>query len=49
MGLEKTLDKLAKTNLLQRYGHVLKRNGVNAMRRALDFKVVRKESMADSK
>ena len=34
-----TIDQLVKSNSVRRYGHVLRKDENNLMRRALDFKV----------
>ena len=40
LGLEDTLDGLARASRLQWYVHVLRRNNGDVLRRVLDFKVV---------
>ena len=40
MGLKDTLDGLARASELRWYGHVLRRDNGDVLRRALDFKVV---------
>ena len=39
LGLNKTIDQLAKSNSVCCYGHVLRREDGNVLRRALDFEV----------
>ena len=39
LGLKDTLDGLARISEVQWYGHVLRRNDGDVLRRALDFKV----------
>ena len=38
LGLEKNFDRLAKGNKMRWYGHVLRRNKDNVLRRTLDLK-----------
>ena len=40
LGLEETLDKPPKRHRVRGYGHVLKRDNNDVLKRALDFKVV---------
>ena len=40
LGLEATLDRPAKANRVRWYGHILRRNGDDVLRRAFDFEVV---------
>ena len=39
LNLNKTIDQLAKVNSVRWYGHVLRKDKDNILRRALDFKV----------
>ena len=39
LGLKGTLDGLARASEVQCYGHVLRRNNGNVLRKALDFEV----------
>jgi len=39
LGIEKTIDRLAKENGLKRYGHVLRREEGNSLKKALHFEV----------
>ena len=39
LSLNETIDQLAMTNSVRRYGHVLKRKDGHVLRRALDFEV----------
>jgi len=39
LGIKKTIDRLAKENGLRLYGHVLRREEGNALKKALHFKV----------
>ena len=40
MGLEETLDGLVRTSRGRWYGHILKRNSYDELRKALDFELV---------
>ena len=42
LGLEETWDRLVKANGMRWYGHVFRRDNDDALRGALDFKVVRR-------
>ena len=39
LGLEESVEQLAKANGVRWYGHVLRRDGDHALRRALEFRV----------
>ena len=43
LGLKNTLDGLARTSGVQWYGHVLRRNNGDVLRRALDFEVAERK------
>ena len=47
LSLEDTLDGLARASEVRWYGHVLKRDSDEVLRRALDFEVVRKSGVGD--
>ena len=49
LGLEETLNRLAKANGIQLYGHVLRRANDEALRRASNFEVVEKRRHERSK
>ena len=42
LGLKDTLDGLARASAMRRYGHVLRRDNDEVLKRALDFEVVGK-------
>ena len=48
LDMKETIDQLAKTNSVHWYGHVLRKDKNNFLRRALDLRVRDKENLTES-